>query len=124
MNAGGTGSSETVYFELLMLSQAHHSQRPTAVWVDTVAKSKIEQPEKSRKLIFDFSAPSLFSSVFVRLAHDRRFPARSRPRPLLSSSGISGGIWPMITKGLRSINLVENFSGMCGIMLLLLGCGP
>jgi hypothetical protein len=31
---------------------------------------------------------------------------------------------PMITKGLRSINLMENSSGMCGVMLLLLGCGP
>src|SRR6266481_5907705 len=29
----------------------------------------------------------------------------------------------MITKGLQSINLVENSSGMCGVMLLLLGCG-
>jgi hypothetical protein len=26
----------------------------------------------------------------------------------------------MITKGLQSINLVENSSGMCGVMLLLL----
>jgi hypothetical protein len=31
---------------------------------------------------------------------------------------------PMITKGLQSINLVENSSGMYGVMLLLLGCGP
>src|ERR1700704_2678566 len=30
----------------------------------------------------------------------------------------------MITKGLQSINLVENSSGICGVMLLLLGCGP
>jgi hypothetical protein len=30
----------------------------------------------------------------------------------------------MITKGFRSINLLENSSGMCGVMLLLLGCGP
>ena len=30
---------------------------------------------------------------------------------------------PMITKGLLSINLVENSSEMCGVMLLLLGCG-
>src|SRR5258708_15698129 len=29
----------------------------------------------------------------------------------------------MITKGLQSINLVENSSEMCGVMLLLLGCG-
>jgi hypothetical protein len=29
----------------------------------------------------------------------------------------------MITKGLQSINLVENSSGM-SVMLLLLGCGP
>jgi hypothetical protein len=28
----------------------------------------------------------------------------------------------MITKGRQSINLVENSSGMCGVMLLLLGC--
>jgi hypothetical protein len=27
-------------------------------------------------------------------------------------------------KGLQSINLVENSSGMCGVMLLLLGFGP
>jgi hypothetical protein len=45
--------------------------------------------------------------------------------PRSSSSGSRGGIvLPMITKGLRSINLVENSSGMCGLMLLLLGCGP
>jgi hypothetical protein len=30
---------------------------------------------------------------------------------------------PVITKGLQS-NLVENSSGMCGVMLLLLGRGP
>jgi hypothetical protein len=30
----------------------------------------------------------------------------------------------MITKGLQLINLVENSSGMCGVMLLLLGYGP
>jgi hypothetical protein len=30
---------------------------------------------------------------------------------------------PMITMGLQSINLVENSSGMCCFMLLLLGCG-
>src|ERR1700730_1892386 len=30
----------------------------------------------------------------------------------------------MITKGLHAINLAENSSGMCGVMLLLLGCGP
>jgi len=29
----------------------------------------------------------------------------------------------MITKGLESINLVENSSGMCGVILLLLECG-
>ena len=31
---------------------------------------------------------------------------------------------PMITKGLQSINPVENSSGVCGVMLLLLECGP
>jgi len=32
-------------------------------------------------------------------------------------SGSRGGIvLPMITKGLQSINLVENSSGMCGVM--------
>src|SRR5258708_7640164 len=42
-----------------------------------------------------------------------------------SSSGSRGGIvLPMITKRLQSINLVENSSGMCCFMLLLLGCGP
>jgi hypothetical protein len=30
----------------------------------------------------------------------------------------------MITKGLQSIYLVENSSGMCCFMLMLLGCGP
>ena len=30
----------------------------------------------------------------------------------------------MIMKGLQSINLAEKSSGMCGVMLLLLGCGP
>jgi hypothetical protein len=30
---------------------------------------------------------------------------------------------PMITEGRLSINLVKNSSGMCGVMLLLLGCG-
>ena len=34
-----------------------------------------------------------------------------------SSSGSRGSIvLPMITKGLQSINLVENSSGMCGVM--------
>jgi hypothetical protein len=33
-------------------------------------------------------------------------------------------VLPMITKGLQSINLEETSSGMCGVMLLLLGCGP
>jgi len=32
-------------------------------------------------------------------------------------------VLPMIMKGLQSINLVENSSGMCGVMLLLLGFG-
>src|ERR1700730_5536196 len=35
-----------------------------------------------------------------------------------------GIVLPMITKGLQPINLVEDSSGMCGVMLLLLGCGP
>jgi hypothetical protein len=30
----------------------------------------------------------------------------------------------MITKGLQSNNLVENSSGMCGVMFLLLGFRP
>jgi hypothetical protein len=30
----------------------------------------------------------------------------------------------MITKGRPSINLVERFSGMCEVMLFLLGCAP
>jgi hypothetical protein len=33
-------------------------------------------------------------------------------------------VLPMITKGLQSINLVENSLGRCGVMVLLLGCGP
>src|SRR5436190_23661655 len=42
-----------------------------------------------------------------------------------SSSGSRGGTaLPMITKGLQWINLVENSSGTCCFMLLLLGCGP
>jgi hypothetical protein len=30
----------------------------------------------------------------------------------------------MITNGLQAINLVDNSSGICGVMLLLLGIGP
>ena len=64
--------------------------------------------------------------VFVRLAHDRRFVGAflfvlsSSSSSSSSSLGSRGGIvLPMITKGLQSINLVENSSGMCGVMLLL-----
>ncbi len=67
--------------------------------------------------------------VFVRLAHDRRFVGAVVFVfvffLLSSSSGSRGGIvLPMIMKRLQSINLVENSSGMCGVMLLLLGFGP
>src|SRR5207247_3181123 len=66
--------------------------------------------------------------VFVRLAHDRRLVAAVlfvlSSSSSSSSLGSRGGIvLPMITKGLLSINLVKNSSGMCGVMLLLLGCG-
>ena len=68
--------------------------------------------------------------VFVRLAHDRRFVGAFLFLFVLFflfffssssfSSGSRGGIvLPMITKGLLSINLVENSSRMCGVMLLL-----
>jgi hypothetical protein len=52
--------------------------------------------------------------------------ARSSSSSSSSSSSESRGgiVLPMITKGLQSINLVESSSGMCGVMLLLLGCGP
>ena len=42
----------------------------------------------------------------------RRDPASASPRHQHRASG------------LQSINLVENSSGMCGVMLLLLGRGP
>ena len=68
--------------------------------------------------------------VFVRLAHDRRLVAAVLfvlflfVLVLFVFIRISGRlVLPMITKGLLSINLVKNSSGMCGVMLLLLGCG-
>jgi hypothetical protein len=64
--------------------------------------------------------------VFVRLAHDRRFVGAVLFLFILfvlvvfirmSRGGI---VLPMITKGLQSINLVENSSGKRGVMVLLL----
>jgi hypothetical protein len=66
-------------------------------------------------------------SARARSAVRRRgpLPLPLRPRPFRLHQDLGGGIvLPMITKGLQSINLVENSSGMCGVMLLLLGCGP
>jgi hypothetical protein len=61
----------------------------------------------------------------VEAAVERIEKHRIRPTISETRSGSRGGIvLPMITKGLQSINLVENSSGMCGVMLLLLGCGP
>ena len=60
----------------------------------------------------------------VRRRGPPAFPRRRRrPRPLRLHQDL-GAVLPMITKGLQSINLVENSSGTCGIMLLLLGRGP
>ena len=60
MNAGGMGSSETVYFELTdAFTSAPFPKADFRFGSILLQKSKIEQPEKSRKLIFGLLCCSL-----------------------------------------------------------------
>jgi len=64
--------------------------------------------------------------VLVRLAHDQRFVGAVLfllVLVLFVFIRISERVLPMIAKGLQSI-LVESSSGMCEVMLLLLGREP